>query len=82
MSKLMTDSATLMNWLTPGVNPEDNALCNMIKELSQTVIDVAIIQGDLDDQQADILKRANIRTARVLNELQNLKNEFQDILRK
>lgn len=54
----------------------------MIKELSQTVIDVAIIQGDLDDQQADILKRPNIRTARVLNELQNLKNEFQDILRK
>ncbi len=80
MSKLLTDSETLMYWLKAGVSADDCQLCYMIKNLKQAIVDIAILQPDVDEQQVETLRSVNETIVTILRDLQSLKSDFQDII--
>ena len=80
MSKMLTDSETLMRWIKPGVNPEDNPLCYMIKSLKDSVINAAILQTELsDDEQTETVRKMEAKMVSVLQELQDLRDDIGDL---
>lgn len=77
MSKLMTDSATLMSWLEPA---GDCRLDAMIEQMKQAIVDNTELQIEiLDGDYIDKLQGINHTTVWVLRDLQKVREELKDL---
>ena len=78
MSKLLTDSKTLMDWMEDFNG--DSKLQSMIDSLKEAVINNTELQITITDNKAiNKLQSDNQSIVYVLRELQNLKNDFGDM---
>lgn len=79
MSKLLTDSATLMSWLEPAADKACH-LDVMIELMKQAIVDNTELQIEiLDGDYIDKLQGINHTTVWVLRDLQKVREEFKDL---
>lgn len=78
MSKLITDSPTLMRWFDAVVNEDDCAIAYLIKSLRQSVVDISIVMSETRcDEHAELLKKTNNTVIAVMRDLQCIRKEVQ-----
>lgn len=80
MSKLLTDSQTLMRWIEPGACPNDYDLYYRIKALKQSIVDIAILQIYVSGEQLEQLRGINRSIVAVLTDLMEIQKDFSDVI--
>ena len=80
MSKLMTDSETLVQWLEPGACPNDYNLHYRIKGLKQSIVNIALLQIYVQGEQLEQLRYVNQSIVAVLSDLLEIEKDFSDII--
>ena len=80
MSKLLTDSETLMGWIEPGACPNDYNLYYRIKSLKQSIVNIAMLQVYLSGEQLEQLRYVNQSIVAVLGDLLEIQKDFSDVI--
>lgn len=83
MSKLMTDSESLMQLLFDGLNPDDTPIANTIKELKKSAcecMEMRITGYTLSKEQKDKLDGFNAVFVETWRLLASLQNDFMDLI--
>ena len=85
MSKLITDSETLIALLEPGVIKDDNALFYKVKKLKDTVSACSLRRAELrlngeDEETQETLDRAVDTLVDVYQFFKQLHDDFEDII--
>lgn len=86
MSKLITDSETLMHLLEPGVDPEDNLVCMHMRQIRELITANAMAAAkdklDNDGMSAHLFDAANVTLTDLYQLLQGIRDDFADMLSK
>lgn len=80
MSKLLTDSETLMRWIEPGACPDDYDLYYRIKALKQSIVNIAMLQIYVEGEQLEQLRYVNQSIVAVLGDLLEIQKDFSDVI--
>jgi hypothetical protein len=79
MSKKMIASEKVALWIGAGVSKEDCDLWYMIKDLKQALLDVAMLQVDIDEEEEEQIKTVQSISAAIVHALRNLNGLYEEL---
>lgn len=79
MSTRLIASQEVMNWIDASTSKEDCDLCYMINDLKQALIDTAMLQVDIDEDDNGQLKRLQSVNAAIVHALRNLNSLYEEV---
>lgn len=79
MSKKMIASEKVALWIDAGVGKEDCDLWYMIKDLKQALLDAAMLQVDIDEEEEEQIKTVQSISAAIVHALRNLTSLYEEL---
>lgn len=79
MSKTLIASEAVAGWLITGVDKKDCDLWYMIMDLKQALLDAAMLQVDIDEDEKEQLKTLQTISAAIVHALRNLSELYDEV---